>query len=153
MSFQKKLVFLDGRRYHKIEITEYPEDIDCRMKKQSHWEEENRKYLPGKSYLTTDADNNFYYNENNENIKSATDKCMDIICKHNRIGKDYFNDCQKKNFYCPIHENPDSSNSKSGQLLIKKNLYICYSSNCSLPANRNGHRIVSTIKFLSFYKK
>ena len=153
MSFQKKLIFLDGRRYHKIEIIEYPEDNDddennCKEKKRQkqQWEEEEKeKYLMGKSYFTDNVTNN--------NIKSATDTCIDIICEHNRIGKEHFNDCQKKSFYCPIHENPDFSNSKSAQLLIKKNLYICYSSHCTLPVNNNGYRVVSTAKFLRLYKK
>ena len=39
----------------------------------------------------------------------------------------------KKNFFCPFHENPNTSKSKSARFIINLGIFRCYSSVCPYP--------------------
>lgn len=132
MSFRKREIFLNGKKFNKIEIIEYPSI---------------------KGYEKTTI-YDFPLNEKRE--INATEKCIEIICKHNQMSYQQLLGTKEKKsiqFYCPFHENLQTSHTKSGQLFIHDHRYICYSSKCVLPKNVNGKRLVSTVNFFLEYKK
>ena len=122
MSFQKKSIILKGQKYSKIEIITY------------HSRKDDIKF-----------------NSKQQLIK-ATKKCIKIISKHNQMSCKQLLQMKSIRIYCPLHEQIHSSKTKSGQLFIDTNRYICYSNKCLLPMNSNGNRLVSTKKFLEFIK-
>lgn len=129
MSFRKKSIILNGHKYNKIEIIEYPSSgskDDDKVKRDSF--------------------------PSTQRLIKATKMCIKIIAEHNQISYKQLLEMKSIRIYCPLHEQIHISKTKSGQLFIKTNSYICYSSKCILPINNNGNRLVSTIKFLKYKK-
>ena len=127
MSFRKREILLNGKVFNKIEIIEYP----------SIRNNEKTTTIIAKNWET-----------------DATEKCIEIICKHNQMSYQQLLGKKKSiRIYCPFHENLQTSHSRSGQIFIHDHRYICYSSRCVLPKNVNGKRLVSTAKFFLEYKK
>lgn len=87
----------------------------------------------------------YYYNKND--FDKATEKCVKILSEFNNVTKDYILN-SRGNIYCPLHEDPKRSKSKSGKLWVAKNLYVCFSKNCKIPKNKNGNCVISTFNLL-----
>ena len=83
-----------------------------------------------------------YYTNNKEDYE-ATEKCVKVLSEFNNVTRDYILN-NKANLYCPLHEDPKKSKSKSGKLWAEKNLYACFSKNCKIPRNKNGNCVIST---------
>ena len=127
MSYRKVKIVLNGREYEKIEIIQYPSNLRDKARCKSFPSEQRRTI--------------------------ATERCVEIIAKHNQIRREQLLENKPIRIYCPLHENLQTSNTKSGQLFVRNHRYICYSSKCVLPINQNGKRLISTLKFLEYIKK
>ena len=142
MSVRKTEIFLNGKKFTKIEIIRYP---TCSEKNNNNKEEEEE-----------DDDMLYYYCSTTKKEKAiATNKCIEIISRHNHTTQQELFEGNKKSIrvYCPFHENLQTSHTKSGQLFAHQHRYICYSNKCTLPKNDNGKRLVSTLKFFLEYQK
>lgn len=86
-------------------------------------------------------------------IVSCTENCIRILSKNQNISEELLRNEKGGNIYCPLHENQKSSKTPSGKLLAKRNLYICFSSNCPLPKNSRNNKIISTYKLSQILSK
>ena len=92
---------------------------------------DEKKYI-----MTKDKDDDFY-----------TQECIRFLINwqnNNTINEKLLREDKAGNIYCPLHENPQTSKSPSGKLLVKRNQYICFSSNCSILPNARNNKIIST---------
>lgn len=81
------------------------------------------------------------FTNNNNNIKDffknltySTEQCITILVNNFGINKSFF--YTGTNFYCPFHENKNTSKSPSAKFTSKNHTYICFSSNCPLKKTR-----------------
>lgn len=122
-------IYKDKEKFNKLIIKKFPKN---NVKKYINFNNNaNGKYLTKKLHV-------------------IMQKCIDILSWHNNINKDYLI-YQKGNIYCPFHENPKTSHSKSAKLWIKNNIYVCFSNQCIIPKNKNGNCVLSTSNFLKLY--
>ena len=76
--------------------------------------------------------NNMKHNKFNKSfsISKTTEECIRIlVTKFTSNENDIRNN---KNIYCPFHENPNTSKSKSAKFLINIGLFKCYSTACTV---------------------
>ena len=68
-----------------------------------------------------------------KDLKESTEKCLSILQSLNDIN--FKND--NTNFFCPFHENKNTSKTPSAVFHCANNTYICYSTNCPLLKKMN----------------
>ena len=149
MSFRKTEIFLNGRKFLKIEIMQYPSIKDNNNNNDDDDDDDSNN---------DDKEILYYFSSSKERKEEekikATDKCIEIISKHNQLHcRELLKKKKSLRFYCPFHENLQTSHTKSGQLFAFDHRYICYSNKCVLPKNENGKHLVSTFKFFLEYQK
>lgn len=132
MAYTKTKVFLGQDELDRIEITKYPERHQILIQRREE------KAMNRKQALDSELD--------------ATEKCIQMICERDNVHRSHFEKKNGTSVYCPLHEKVGISRSKSGQIFHIDNTYICYSSNCPIKRNRNGYRIISTLRLLEYIK-
>ena len=73
-----------------------------------------------------------------------TKKCIHLLINNQSIDEKLLLEDRAGNIFCPLHENFQTSKSPSGKLLVKRNQYICFSSNCPILPNSKNNKIIST---------
>ena len=86
------------------------------------------------------------------NLRICTEKCIEILVNNFNINEnDIYNE---KNIFCPFHEHKSTSKSPSAKFIVKKNYFICFSSNCTTRKanNKTGYSCLNSIVLLNTLK-
>ena len=116
--------------------------IDNLFKKRKRNYEINNNNNNNKKIKTTYRDGNIksYF----ETLTESTKKCIEIFINNYGIENNHI--FKEKNIFCPFHENKHKSNSPSAKFIVKKNFYICFSTNC--PLRKNSYTKINSIDLL-----